>query len=215
MNLTPRIIASEAQKITLKNSFGNASDRHSNRNKGRGMSDMKRNKKRKKNQEGHEEEVAVKNQGKFLESKQMVFTDLQMLVPFTKSGQGQMQFMESTDNYKNDNNGHDLRPVLTDENANDGAKSPKIELSSDPERLFEHNDIRRVMDGMDESKKELLEKLSKSDEDILQYLNSTMLENEPTEVLIKCAEILRQRRQNLYPESNTEAKNNEGSQQEI
>jgi hypothetical protein len=53
---------------------------------------------------------------------------------------------------------------------------------------------------MDENKRELLEKLSQSDEDILQYLNSTMLENEPTEVLIKCAEILRERRQNLYPD---------------
>jgi hypothetical protein len=61
----------------------------------------------------------------------------------------------------------------------------KISLSNDPEKLFEHDDIRRVLDDMDENKKELLEKLSQSDEDILQYLNSTMLENEPTEVLIK------------------------------
>lgn len=53
---------------------------------------------------------------------------------------------------------------------------------------------------MDDNKRELLERLSQSDEDILQYLNTTMLENEPTEVLIKCAEILRERRQNLYPD---------------
>jgi len=57
---------------------------------------------------------------------------------------------------------------------------------------------------MDDNKRELLEKLSQSDEDILQYLNTTMLENEPTEVLIKCAEILRERRQNLYPDQDKE-----------
>lgn len=73
-------------------------------------------------------------------------------------------------------------------------------FSNDPGQLFEQDDIRRVLEDMDENKRELLEKLSQSDEDILQYLNSTMLENEPTEVLIKCAEILRERRQNLYPD---------------
>lgn len=71
---------------------------------------------------------------------------------------------------------------------NDGRSSShaqKAAISSHPERLFEQDDIRRVLEDMDDGKKELLEKLSQSDEDILQYLNSTVLENEPTEVLIK------------------------------
>lgn len=166
-----------------------------------GLHDAKKGKKKsKKKQNDKEFEKPIKGQGKFLESKQMVFTDMQMLVPSNKS-KDRYPYNNSGDMYRGEQGPHDLKPVLGIEDGMDSSRSPGIALSNNPERLFEHNDIRRVMDEMDDDKRELLERLSKSDEDILQYLNSTMLENEPTEVLIKCAEILRERRQNLYPEN--------------
>ena len=58
-------------------------------------------------------------------------------------------------------------------------------LPSKQLEIFEQDDIKKVLEDMDDDKREILEKLSQSDEDILQYLNNTLLENEPTKVLIK------------------------------
>ena len=108
-------------------------------------------------------------------------------------------FIDSTNKFKNDSVVNDYKPSMLGQTSEDH-QSQGAAISKDPERLFDQDEIRRAMEDIDQDKRELLEKLSQSDEDILQYLNTTMLENEPTEVLIKWAEILRERRQKLYPE---------------
>lgn len=126
----------------------------------------------------------IGSRGKYLESKQMVFTDLQMLIPSNKSSEIQRGLIEQSDKMRSEFGSNDLKPTMlgqmSDEHQSQGAT-----ISKDPERLFDQEEIRRAMEDIDQDKRELLEKLSQSDEDILQYLNTTMLENEPTEVLIK------------------------------
>mmetsp|Transcript_23059 Transcript_23059/g.20477 ORF Transcript_23059/g.20477 Transcript_23059/m.20477 type:complete len:120 (+) Transcript_23059:127-486(+) len=119
----------------------------------------------------------------------MVFTDLQMLVPSMKSNQA-TPMMEQPEKIRKDSYSHNLQPVLQNQNydgevAQKNYQASNINPASKNLELFEQDDIKKVLEDMDEDKRELLEKLSQSDEDILQYLNNTMLENEPTEVLIK------------------------------
>lgn len=45
-----------------------------------------------------------------------------------------------------------------------------------------------------------MENLPNDDEEILKCLDSTVLEEQPTEVLVKLAEKLKERRSQLYPE---------------
>lgn len=52
------------------------------------------------------------NKGKYLESKQMVFTELQMLVPSTKSNLFVPGYTTSVTHMKREDQHHDLKPVL-------------------------------------------------------------------------------------------------------
>lgn len=58
------------------------------------------------------QDAAGGNKGKYLESKQMVFTDLQMLVPSTKSNQFVPGYSTSVSHMKREEQHHDLKPVL-------------------------------------------------------------------------------------------------------
>ena len=58
------------------------------------------------------QDAAGGNKGKYLESKQMVFTDLQMLVPSTKSNQFVPGYTTSVSHMKREEQHHDLKPVL-------------------------------------------------------------------------------------------------------
>jgi len=80
--------------------------------KHRGFMEPKKSKKSKKKGASKKQSSNSKNNGKFVESKQMVFTDLQMLVPSTKSNEFVPGYLESTDQNRNDSGQHDLKPVL-------------------------------------------------------------------------------------------------------
>lgn len=100
-------------KDYFNKSLADISDRRFKGGKNRSYMDTKKSKKnKKKNKKGVIEEP--KSRGKFVESKQMVFTDLQMLVPSTKSNQFIPRHHESQDLKVNNTSHHDLKPVLQD-----------------------------------------------------------------------------------------------------
>ena len=76
-----------------------------------GHMQVKKIRKHKKKMKSKLQEQA-KNRGKFLESKQMVFTDLQMLVPSIKPAEVPFSYPDPPENLRNDTSNDNLQPVL-------------------------------------------------------------------------------------------------------
>ncbi len=110
----------------------------------------------------------------------MVFTDLKMLIPANKSKDRLDLF--------------DVPPEVGNMLETDGAQIEKRWMYDDrgdsPDSQIANS--RRIEDIADE--------LPNNDEEILRCLDSTVLEDQPTEVLFKLAEKLKERRAQLYPE---------------
>jgi hypothetical protein len=100
-------------KDYLNKNLSHGSHKKSKQNrKHRSYMDPKNYKKPKKKVANKKQVQEDRNKGRFVESKQMVFTDLQMLVPSTKSNEYIPGYIESSEPPRNDSGHHDLKPVL-------------------------------------------------------------------------------------------------------
>lgn len=107
------------QSITGKDYFNQGLNNISNQKfqkksiKSKSYMDTKKSKNKRKAGAKGKKNDEPESKGKYVESKQMVFTDLQMLIPSTKSNEHVPRYVESQEP-RNDSDHHDLKPVLQD-----------------------------------------------------------------------------------------------------
>eukprot|EP00347_Sterkiella_histriomuscorum_P001245 403372773 len=157
-----------------------------------------------------------KKPGVYIQSKQMVFQGDKKLQP--ARGDSSMSQKNHHQSAYNDQaaGAHSLQNQLVKQYQQQQQNLTIHSYNNNPQNqaqpLTEKQQIQNMIDLLEADKKnnweELRQRIPENEEDILRFLDTAVLEDQPTEVLVQLAQKLKERRTKLYQETNTPGQGN-------